>query len=150
MKIIGVGNPDRGDDGVGILIAERLHDCALPGVKIEVQNGDGASLMESWKNEPHVIVIDCAHSGAAPGVIHHINSNTDSLHFDHFVPTSHHFGLAEAIELSRVFNELPRNFEIYAIEGTDFTIGHSLCSAVHDAVDQVVTLICAAAEASQE
>lgn len=146
MKIIGVGNPDRGDDGVGILVAEKLQERGLSEVEIELQNGDGASLMESWKGESHVIVIDCAQSGSSAGTIHHIRPNQDSLKFHHFVPTTHHFGLAEAVELCRVFNELPRDFEIYAIEGSDFTSGASLCTEVEKAAEQVVTLICTSAK----
>ena len=141
MKIIGVGNESRGDDGIGVLIARSLEQQHLAGVTIEVQGGDGASLMEAWKGESHVIVIDCAASGAPTGTVHHFLAQERNLDSRFFAGTTHTFGVAEAIELGRVLRELPQTLEVYAIEGEDFSPGGQIGLAVREAADRVVQII---------
>jgi hydrogenase maturation protease len=138
MKIIGVGNESRRDDGIGVLVARSLKQQSIPGVKVEVQEGDGASLMEAWKDESHVIVIDCAASGAPPGTVHHFFAQETKLDSHFFAGNTHTFGIAEAIELGRVLRELPQTLEVYAIEGEDFSPGTQIGSAVREAADQVI------------
>ncbi|MBN8636246.1 MAG: hydrogenase maturation protease, partial [Anaerolineae bacterium] len=57
--IIGVGNPQRGDDGVG-LAAARLVRAALPDADVRESAGDPADLIELWTTTtaPTVYVID--------------------------------------------------------------------------------------------
>ena len=64
VKIIGAGNPLRGDDGAGAAVAERLRAKGFPA---EAFDGDGAELMEAWRGYDHVFLIDAAVSGASPG-----------------------------------------------------------------------------------
>lgn len=141
MKVIGVGNLDRGDDAIGALIAESIAQRALPGVSVEVHDGDGASLIESWKEETHVIVIDCACSGSAPGTIHHFCANDRFVEPGLLAPSTHAFGIAEAIELSRALQELPETLEIYAIEGSAFDPGSDVSAPVQQAAATVIRQI---------
>lgn len=141
MKVIGVGNPDRGDDAIGALIAESIAQRELPGVSVEVHDGDGAALIESWKEEKHVIVIDCAFSGSAPGTIHHFCANDRFIEPGLLTPSTHAFGIGEAIELSRVLRELPPMLEIYAIEGSMFDPGSNVSAPVQQAAAMVIQQI---------
>ena len=141
MKIIGIGNESRGDDGIGVVVARSLQEQNLPGVLVEIHGGDGASLMDSWKEDRHVIVIDCAASGAPAGTIHHFQAQEKILDPHYFAPSTHTFGVAEAIELGRVLGELPDVLEVYAIEGEDFSYGADLRPEVRSAGEQVVQRI---------
>ena len=46
---IGVGNPDRGDDAVGLHVARLLAARALPGVAVAKHAGDALALMDRWE-----------------------------------------------------------------------------------------------------
>jgi hydrogenase maturation protease len=135
--VIGLGNPGRGDDAVGPLLARRLELTGLPGWAVIETEADGAALLELWRGAEAVIVIDAGRSGAPPGTIHRLDARTQPIPGQLALSSSHAVGLAEAIELARVWNELPPNFIVYAIEGCNFTVGAQLSPAVETAADEV-------------
>jgi len=131
--IIGVGNRYRSDDAIGPIIAERLGGIEL--------TGDGAQLLELFKQSNEVIVIDAVQSGAPPGTIFRLDANETPLPREMFTSSTHAFGLPEAIELARTLEQLPRTLIVYGIEGENFTAGTSLSHEVSEAIKLVVTQI---------
>lgn len=129
--IIGVGNEYRGDDAVGLVVARRLGGSAIE------SSGGGAELIEAWRGAEVVIVIDAARSGAPAGTIHRFDANERELPREAF-PSTHAFGLAEAVELSRALGELPRRMIIYAVEGAGFDAGAGLSPEVERAIGVLV------------
>ena len=79
--VIGIGNDLRGDDGVGLWIARRLKAANLPGVRIEIQTGEAATLIESWQTTDSVILIDAVYADAhpSPGKIYRIAAHYRKL-----------------------------------------------------------------------
>jgi hydrogenase maturation protease len=128
--IIGVGNPWRRDDGAGIEVARRTG-----GVTFE---GDGTGLLDAWAGASDVVVVDAASSGAAPGTIRRFDAAAGPLPAQHLRSSSHHFGVADAIELARSLDRLPPRLVVYAIEGEDFGAGPELSEPVARAVDALV------------
>jgi hydrogenase maturation protease len=45
---IGIGNPDRGDDAVGLAVARRVRDAAPGGVTVKELDGDQLTLLDEW------------------------------------------------------------------------------------------------------
>jgi hydrogenase maturation protease len=136
--IIGIGNEYRGDDAVGLIVARRLKERLMDSVTVLEQGGDGASLMEAWRGAETVIVIDAVASGAAPGAIHRFDANTLPIPKNAFRCSTHAFGVAEAIELSRALDEFPRSLVIYGIEGKNFAAGVGLSPEVEKAACEAV------------
>jgi hydrogenase maturation protease len=136
--IIGIGNEYRGDDAVGLIVARRLKERLADSAVVIEQSGDGAALMEAWRGAEAVIVIDAVASGAAPGAIHRFNANTRPIPKNAFRCSTHAFGVAEAIELSRALDEFPRSLVIYGIEGKNFAAGVGLSPEVESAVCEAV------------
>jgi hydrogenase maturation protease len=141
--LIGVGNPFRGDDGVGGVVIRRLRGQNLPGFTILEETGDGAELLEAWQGASAVILVDAVQSGVAPGTIHRLDAVAEKLPkwFSHC--STHAFGVAEAIELARTLGELPPSLIVYGIEGLDFSAGTSLSPEVAASVPGVVSSILA-------
>ena len=133
--IIGIGNPFRRDDGVGVKVAESLAAAQIPDCTIRVLSGEGAALMECWDGSDRVIVIDAARTGSNPGKIHELDAAREKIASDFFHYSSHAFGLAEAIEMSRALNQLPESIVVYGIEGADFSEGMGLSLAVETAAE---------------
>lgn len=133
--IIGVGNAFRSDDGVGPWIAERLKAAGLPA---ECMSGEGAALMERWRDQGHVLVIDATRSGLDAGTIHRLDAFGDKIPGGFFSYSSHQFGLAEAIEIARILQHLPETLNIIGIEGGDFSEGEALSPAVEKAAIEIV------------
>lgn len=141
MLIVGVGNRMRRDDGVGPAIADRLRDAAPPGWRIVEHNGDGAALMERWKDGAAALIADATRSGAVPGTIVRIAANQEKVPANLFHYSTHAFGVAEAVETARALGRLPGRIVVFGIEGADFSIGEGLSPEVNAAIDRVVTLI---------
>lgn len=136
--VICVGNIFRGDDGIGHVAAQRLQQMNLPNVTVREESGEGAALIEAWKNFSAVIVIDAAQSGASPGTIHRLDATRVAIPTRFFHYSTHAFSVAEAVELARSLNQLPRRLILFAVEGRDFSGGEKLSPEVAGAVDELV------------
>ena len=134
-RLIGVGNAFRGDDGVGLIVARRLGEMALPGVTVLEQSGEGTALMEAWGDASHIIVVDAVLSGVEPGTIHRLEATGQSLPDFFSGHSTHAFGLAEAIELARQLDRLPVQLVVYGIEGKSFELGRGLSPEVEAAAE---------------
>lgn len=140
--IIGIGNEMRSDDGVGIAVANRLRAPLAETADIEQLWGEGATLMEAWRDRSLVILIDAASSGASPGTIHTFEATNTQIPRDFLHYSTHRFGVAEAIELARSLELLPPRIILHAIEGQVFDYGTNLSPAVDEAIEQVAKQIC--------
>jgi hydrogenase maturation protease len=136
--IIGVGNEYRGDDAVGLIVARRLKEQSPDYVKVLEESGEGAALMESWKDADTVIIVDAVHSGAKPGILHRFEVHAQPIPTDFFHYSTHAFGVSEAIELARALNQLPPRLIVYGIEGKSFEAGVGLSLEVEKTAQKVV------------
>ncbi|OGF56347.1 MAG: hydrogenase maturation protease [Candidatus Fraserbacteria bacterium RBG_16_55_9] len=141
ILIIGVGSAYRRDDAVGLIIAQRLRAKKLNHVQIREESGEGTSLMESWKDADTLILIDAVHSGAAPGTLYRLNAHRQTIPTDFFHYSTHAFSVAEAIELARALNQLPRRLIVHGIEGENFEMGEGLSPEVEKATEEALRLV---------
>lgn len=137
LRIIGIGNPDRGDDAAGLVAAEKLRAWLPDAVAVHQHTGDGASLMLLWEPNDDVVLIDAVTSGAAPGTVHRRDLLRDPFPRGMRTQTTHAFGVEEAVELARALHRLPASLRLIGIEAQDFTIGQGLSEAVRRAVGEV-------------
>jgi hydrogenase maturation protease len=138
ILLIGIGNEYRGDDAVGLVVARRLK--AELGARAAVLESDGEAtrLMEAWEGADTVILVDAVSSGEEPGTLHRLDAHVQPIPARFRSPSTHAPGLAEAIELARALNRLPRRLIVYGIEGQRFEVGVSLSPAVEEAVPELV------------
>jgi len=141
ILLIGVGNEYRSDDGVGLVVVRALQARGLPDTSCIESNGDGVALMEAWTTASRVILIDAVSSGAEPGRIHHFDALAQPIPASFSFPSTHAFGVAEALQLARTLHRLPSSLLVYGIEGKNFFAGVSLSSKVENAVREVVEQI---------
>jgi hydrogenase maturation protease len=144
--VIGLGNPDRGDDGVGALVVAALAGRLPEGVEATTRAGDMLALVEDWTGAQAVICIDAAATVGAPGRIHRIDGHDGALLPEPGLASSHAFGLAEAIALSRALGTAPPVLIVYAVEGSGFDTGAPVSAAVAAAVDEVAAQVLAEVE----
>jgi hydrogenase maturation protease len=138
LALIGIGNRFRRDDAAGLEVARRLRLAHPPGVEIMEQEGEPATLIESWSDADEALVIDAVSSGSDPGTIHRLEIADGPLPADLFGHSTHAMGLPEAVELARELNRLPGWMVVYGIEGESFKAGEGLTPAVQEAVKRLV------------
>ncbi len=124
--IVGIGNPDRGDDAVGCEVVRRLRGRTPEGVEVLHQSGEATRLLSVLQEAEVAILVDAALSGGAPGTVHRFDAGARALPSGLAEVSSHGFGLAQAIELARVLDAMPRRCVVYAIEGRGFEAGAPL------------------------
>ena len=134
IKVIGVGNLDCADDGVGVLAAKFLEDEFSEEIEVIAHSGEAASLMELWQRAGLVIVIDATHSNREAGTISRYDVTTSELPSDlrHF--SSHSFGVHDAVELSRTLDQMPSKLIVFGIEGACFKVGTPISEEVQAAI----------------
>jgi hydrogenase maturation protease len=135
--VIGIGNEYRRDDAAGLIVVRRLSESSVGDFTVLEHTGDGAALMEAWKDAETVIVVDAVRSGAEPGTVHRFDSSLQPFPASTFRGSTHTFSLVEAVELSRTLSQLPPHFIVYGIEGRDFEAGSGLSTEVEKAVPDV-------------
>lgn len=138
---IGIGNKYRYDDGVGIYIVGELAKLKLPDVKTMELSGEGSELMETLKNAQEVYIFDAVQSGEKPGTIFEFDANQEKIPSNFFNYSTHNFSLAEAVELSRILDQLPPTLKIFGIEGLDFSEGFQLSPEVKASANKILQCI---------
>ena len=139
--LIGIGNPFRRDDGVGRVIVRCLSGQLPAGVNLQEESGDGTELLEAWKGADCAILVDAVQSGAPAGTIHSFDAHAQKLPTWFSRSSTHAFGVAEAIELARITDDLPSRLLVYGIEGLDFSPGLELSPELAKMVPVAVGLV---------
>lgn len=132
--VIGIGNPDRGDDAAGVLVSRALERTRAKELV------DCATLLDAWEGESDVVVVDAMRSGRAPGEVVRFDATVSDLPV-RTVSSTHSFGLAEAIALGRVLHRLPHQLVVFGIEAAGFGAGSALSAEVRGAISEVVGAI---------
>jgi len=135
--VIGIGNPDRGDDRAGRAVARLLRETPPPGVEIVEHDGEATSLMACFDGAGAVWLIDASSSSSPPGTVRRFDATAAPLPAGKVGVSSHGLGVSEAIELARALGTLPARCVVYAIEGASFEAGAPLSPEVAAAVAEV-------------
>ena len=141
IKVIGVGNAWRNDDRAGLEVARLLAGTLPDGVEVLEREGEPTSLLDAWEGAAAVWLADAVSSGAEPGSVHRHDASTEALPARLYDTSTHHFGLAEAVELARALGRLPERVVVYGIEGASFDTGETISPEVHEAAARVAEAI---------
>jgi len=131
VVVIGVGNPDRGDDGVGPEVLARLAGRVPGGVRLmRLAGADPAEIMEAWSGSAGAIVVDAMVSGVAPGTITRFDAVAGPLPAGVRLASTHVLGAETAVEMARALGRLPGRLVVYGVEGESFAAGSGLSPVV--------------------
>ncbi|MGE5546198.1 MAG: hydrogenase maturation protease [Solirubrobacterales bacterium] len=139
--VIGVGHPFRGDDAVGLKVAEAVAALELPDTDVITHHGEGTDLMERWSGYDAACVVDATWSGAEAGTIRVWDARTAALPAGLFPKGSHVFGVVEGVEMARLLGRLPEFVLAVGIEAENFDQGESISAAVKAAIPEAARII---------
>jgi hydrogenase maturation protease len=140
--VAGLGNPWRGDDGVGLVVVERLRGRLPDTVEVVTIVDEPTRLLDAFDADAVVIADAVAVDEPRPGTVHRIDAVHEALP-ERFGSSTHHFGLADTVELARSLGRLPASLVVYGIEGARFDAGEGLDPRVEAAAEEVATRISA-------
>jgi hydrogenase maturation protease len=139
--VIGVGNAWRGDDAAGLVVARRLRGTVPPGVEVLEREGEPTGLVDAWEEAEAVWLVDAVASGVAAGTVHRLDASHAELPAELFRASTHHLGLAEAVELARALGRLPASVVFFGIEAASVDAGDELTPEVAAAVEVVADAV---------
>jgi hydrogenase maturation protease len=143
LLVIGIGNPDCGDDAIGPMVARLLAGQVGPEAAVVERSGDMLGLIEDWAGRDGVVLIDAAAPVTAPGSIHRIDLLRESLPAGLALASTHAFGVADAVEVARALGQLPASLIVYAVEGGRFDPGAPPSAVVITAAETVAARVAA-------
>ncbi len=138
--VIGVGNPFRGDDGIGSAIikslrAENSQDFVL------VDGGtDGLALLDQLAEYEKAIIIDAVQMLEAPGVVKSFTPAEAKIKIKSDVLSTHGFGLAEMLKLADELN-IKTKITIIGIQPKNIDFGEGLSDEIKTQIPQIIKLI---------
>jgi hydrogenase maturation protease len=136
--VLGIGNPERGDDAAGRHVARLLRTVVPDDMEVAEHDGEPTALIARLDGASAAYVIDACASGAPAGTLHRFDASAAPLPQSLFGLSTHGLGLAEAIELARALGQLPPRCIVYAIEGASFELDAPLSLPVSAAIAEVV------------
>jgi hydrogenase maturation protease len=142
--IIGIGNPVRSDDAVGLVVASVLHHHLSHEPEIDVTElwAGGLRLVEAMVGYDRAIVVDAMATGEqAPGTVRRLTMN--DLGGAQNLTCAHDTSLPTALQIWRASGvPVPEDITIWGIEGKDFlTLSEQLTPSVAAAVPVVTSAI---------
>ncbi len=139
--VIGVGNPYRSDDGVGIEVLQRLRTSGGDAARWETCTGEPTELLHLWDGAPLALVVDAVRSKARPGTIHRLVVGTDPVPPGSGMVSSHGVSLPDLIGLGRALGQIPHRLVLYGIEAVSFENGRALSPEVEEQVPELVSRV---------
>lgn len=136
VGIIGLGNPLRSDDGIGIVLLHRIQAKKKPAWHdFEFLDGGtgGLSLVHDLSRFTHVLLIDAIDFQGTPGQYHIFSANDllqNSTPLNTF--STHEPGLLEVLRLADQMHTLPSIVKIFGVQPESFTYNKELSPRVMD------------------
>lgn len=147
VLVIGLGNPDRGDDAVGVEVAREVAAERLDVSVLEFD--DPSEALDAWDVGDAVVVTDAIRSGGHPGELHVVDAVAHKLPAGRWsTGGTHALGLAAVVELARALGQLPRSLVVVGVEARAFGHGTPMSDPVAAAVPAATAAVMAAIDAA--
>ena len=131
--VLALGNPLRGDDGVGAAVLDALP--ALPAGVTGLDGGTpGLGLVLSLQGYDRTIIVDAAEMGEAPGTWRRFTPDCLRTRDSVLRGTLHDAGLAEALVLGEALGVLPSEVLIFGVQPGEIGWAPGLTAAVAAAI----------------
>jgi hydrogenase maturation protease len=142
--VIGLGSPLRGDDGVGIRVAQAVAANILP-PHVEVVDGGtpGLGIVNLFEGRRRVIVVDAADMGVPPGQFRRFTLNEARVRAEGDHLSVHAPGLGDALLLAQALNLLPDEIVIFGVQPAHLEWDSGLSSQVEAALPDLVAAVLA-------
>ena len=138
--IIGIGNPNFRDDGVGLKVVEELEKKGVKNV-VQYLNMD-LKIIDSLCGYKKAIIVDAVKTGAKPGTIFEFDAKNTWHNI--YASGTHSMSIFEIIRIGcYIFSEeMPDEIKIIGIEGEEvLSIGREISDSVKKAIPKVVEKI---------
>jgi hydrogenase maturation protease len=144
IGVIGIGNPLRGDDCIGIVLLKRLQSISerLPKYIEFIDGGTGGmNLLHVFPRFDCIILIDAVNFGGVAGefkvfLLDDVYSKKINIGL-----STHESDFFKIITMSKKLHELPKSFFIFAIQPKELLFSQGLSDELNKKLDVVTCLV---------
>jgi hydrogenase maturation protease len=142
LAIVGCGNLNRCDDGVGVVVAQRLALYVQARHRSDIQvfdaGTDGMAVMFRARGTRRLIIVDASRTGSDPGAIFKVPGSELAQDYQPTY-TLHDFRWDHAIHAGRKIYgaDFPTEVVVYLIEAASLDLGCELTRPVLEAANKV-------------
>ena len=140
LKVIGLGNILRGDDGIGPLVLEKLGEQADPSLQLIDAGSDAFILLEHLIGTYPLLVVDCAQLNKQPGSICMFNVSDARLRENIASVSLHNFGFAGILRLAREIGPVA-SCKIIGVQPKTIAFNEQLSDEVRASIPKIIELI---------
>jgi len=146
--VIGLGNPLMGDEGIGIVLIEKLEALARQRKTPKAEGGrfheggvGGMNLLHAIAGWKRAILIDCALMGAEPGTIcrftpQQVQSIKKLSHL-----SLHEVDILKVIEIAKQLDECPEQIVFFGVQPLEIIQRMELSDVLKSQIDRYVQTI---------
>ncbi|HIJ96187.1 MAG TPA: HyaD/HybD family hydrogenase maturation endopeptidase [Desulfuromonadales bacterium] len=142
VLVLGIGNLVMSDDGVGVLVAQRLQrEYRFPD-NVEVMDGGtlGLDLLPKLENISHLILIDAVETGQKPGSCIRLSGEELPIALETKV-SPHQMGLKDLLAVSELMGHTPREMVLIGIQPGSIEMEIGLTKEVECELDRLVAAV---------
>jgi len=136
--IIGLGNPLRKDDGVGIVLLEKLqkgNDSSDEHIHYIDGGTGGMSLLPLFSDFDRILFIDAVDMHKKPGAFQLLDYDEMKTKHYSFRHSTHEPNILKVLMIAQQLGEFPKNISFFAIQPKELTFGNNLTSELQDHLD---------------
>lgn len=141
IGIIGIGNPLRRDDGIGLILLEKLKNIKdkLP-VNMEYIDGGtgGIKLLHILSDFDLVILLDAVNFNGEIGESRLLKFEDIKRKKDLEFKSTHSMDILKVIEISKNLDNAPKNIFIFAIQPADISFGMNISKKLNDNLELIM------------
>lgn len=151
ILVIGLGNPLRGDDGVGVIVVRGLAAHALsPDVEVVDGGTRGLGIVNLLEGRQRVILVDAADMGRTPGEFLRITLEGAQLLGDEAHLSVHEGGVRDALLLAQALEMLPEEVVIFGVQPANLEWDSTLSPEVEAALPSLIAALLAEVAVSNQ
>ena len=140
ILVVGVGNPYRHDDGIGIEIIKILKTENNPNLVVLDAGTDGLSLFDQLFLYERAIIIDAVFMGEISGTVKLFSPKEVRSQINSDALSTHGFGLAELLKLVEEF-AIKTEIKIIGVQPENTDFGEGLSDVVKNKIPHILSLI---------
>ena len=135
ILVLGLGNPQSGDAGLGSILLEKLAQrYRYAGGFVEFIDGgtDGLELLRCLPGRQAVVVLDAVENGSVPGTVSVLEGSEVLRYATAESPVCHQGDAHELLATAAFLGDLPENFYVVGVQGSDTANGSTLSAPVNN------------------
>jgi len=140
VLVLGIGNLVMSDDGVGVLVAQRLQQGYRFADNVEVLDGGtlGLDLLPKLENITNLIMIDAVETGQKPGTCVRLCGQELPIALETKL-SPHQMGLKDLLAVSELMGHSPKEMVLFGVQPGSVEMQIGLTAEVEAKLETLVT-----------